>query len=165
MVQELVIPVGTGPVQILMPKTLEGKVVRVLLKEIVISGIQAGQVGNSWSLRLGADWVMEEFNIIKTVTNSGTLDPNTQWRSSARDIGIFIGDSPVWHQEFNNPPILVNNKPINQQFQLLTPTFVLSSDGSTTPTFTSAWVKLQLWTEKDPILTPNTPFLLKQWKN
>lgn len=165
MVQELVFPIGTGLTQIIVPKTLEGKVVKVLLKEVIISGVDAGQVGNCWILRLGSDWVMEEFNTIKTVTNAGTLDNGTQWRSGARDIGLFIGDSPVFFHEFNNPPILVDNKPLKQQIQLTDPYFVLASDGQTKPVFTSAWVKLQLWTEKDPILTSNTQFLQRQWRN
>jgi hypothetical protein len=167
MPQELTIPIGasTDLQEILRAQTINGKVVKIELMEVVIKGIDAGQVGESWSLRMGNDWVTEELNVLKAVTNSSNLDTGTHNRSGARDISLFVGDSPVYRVEWNTPRVLINNQPINQQTQLIAPYFVLSSDGYTRPTWDSAWARLKLWTDRDPIITKDKEFLLKQWRN
>lgn len=169
MPQELVLPIiptTTETEAILRTKILNGKVNRVILKEIMITGIDAGQVGNVWSLRMGDNWVMEDMNVVRTTTNAGSLDNGQHTYSYSRDVGVFIHTAPTTYINYSLPTYLTYNKVLNSASeQIIAPKLILGTNGSTSPTFTSAWVKLELWTVEDIIRTSNMDFLQRQWRN
>lgn len=122
-------------------------VFRVELEDYMINGVDAGDVGNCFLLRLNSSWRSENFYFLTTKTLGGF--EAAQAPSMTQELPLFIDASPCTHSNKDQPFIINRGVKIDNPDQNLMPEILLPD--KTVPTYTSAWVRLRFWQLPEPI--------------
>jgi len=126
---------------------IPGGVFRVELEDYMINGVDAGDVGDCFLLRLNSSWRSENFYFLTSKTLGGF--EAAQAPSMTQDLPLFIDASPTTHWNPSNPFIINRGVKIDNPEQNIMPE-ILMADKSV-PTYTSAWIRLRFWQLPDPI--------------